>query len=176
MLYKALFLDRDGVINIEKNYLYKISEFEFIDGIFDVCRYFQKLDYFIVVITNQAGIARGLYTEDDFIKLNNWMIGEFKSNNINITKVYYCPHHPEFGVECECRKPRPGMILRAKAEIGIDLQNSILVGDKISDVEAGINAGVGRNYLITTASSIKKSRYFNKISNIKELVKHAKRF
>jgi len=162
MLYKALFLDRDGVINIEKNYLYKISEFEFIDGIFDVCRYFQKLDYFIVVITNQAGIARGLYTEDDFIKLNNWMIGEFKSNNINITKVYYCPHHPEFGVECECRKPRPGMILRAKAEIGIDLQNSILVGDKISDVEAGINAGVGRNYLITTASSIKESRYFNK--------------
>ena len=176
MLYKALFLDRDGVINIEKNYLYKISEFEFIDGIFDVCRYFQKLDYFIVVITNQAGIARGLYTEDDFIKLNNWMIGEFKSNNINITKVYYCPHHPEFGVECECRKPRPGMILRAKAEIGIDLQNSILVGDKISDVEAGINAGVGRNYLITTASSIKESIYFNKISNIKELVKHAKRF
>ena len=159
MLYKALFLDRDGVINIEKNYLYKISEFEFIDGIFDVCRYFQKLDYFIVVITNQAGIARGLYTEDDFIKLNNWMIGEFKSNNINITKVYYCPHHPEFGVECECRKPRLGMILRAKAEIGIDLQNSILVGDKISDVEAGINAGVGRNYLITTASSIKESRY-----------------
>lgn len=176
MLYKALFLDRDGVINIEKNYLYKISEFEFMDGIFDVCRYFQRLDYFIVVITNQAGIARGLYTEDDFIKLNNWMIGEFKSNNVNITKVYYCPHHPEFGVECECRKPRPGMILRAKAEIGIDLQNSILVGDKISDVEAGINAGVGRNYLITTASSIKESRYFNKISNIKELVKYAKRF
>ena len=176
MLYKALFLDRDGVINIEKNYLYKISEFEFIDGIFDVCRYFQKLDYFIVVITNQAGIARGLYTEDDFIKLNNWMIGEFKSNNVNITKVYYCPHHPEFGVECECRKPRPGMILRAKAEIGIDLQNSILVGDKISDVEAGINAGIGRNYLITTDSSIKESIYFNKISNIKELVKHAKRF
>ncbi|MBE9818744.1 D-glycero-alpha-D-manno-heptose-1,7-bisphosphate 7-phosphatase [Campylobacter concisus] len=176
MLHKALFLDRDGVINIEKNYLYKISEFEFIDGIFDVCRYFQRLDYFIVVITNQAGIARGLYTEDDFIKLNNWMIGEFKSNNINITKVYYCPHHPEFGVECECRKPRPGMILRAKAEIGIDLQNSILVGDKISDVEAGINAGIGRNYLITTDSSIKESIYFNKISNIKELVKYAKRF
>ncbi|WP_107691894.1 D-glycero-alpha-D-manno-heptose-1,7-bisphosphate 7-phosphatase [Campylobacter concisus] len=176
MLHKALFLDRDGVINIEKNYLYKISEFEFIDGIFDVCRYFQRLDYFIVVITNQAGIARGLYTEDNFIKLNNWMIGEFKSNNINITKVYYCPHHPEFGVECECRKPRPGMILRAKAEIGIDLQNSILVGDKISDVEAGINAGIGRNYLITTDSSIKESIYFNKISNIKELVKYAKRF
>lgn len=151
---KALFLDRDGVINKEKNYLYKIEDFEFIDGVFETCKYFQDNGYLIIVITNQAGIARGKYTEDDYQTLTNWMIKEFEKNNIKISKVYYCPHHPDFSGDCECRKPNPGMILQAKKDFDIDLSQSILVGDKNSDIEAGINAGIKMNYLVETGHEI----------------------
>ena len=151
---KALFLDRDGVINKEKNYLYKIEDFEFIDGVFETCKYFQEKGYLIIVITNQAGIARGKYTEDDYQTLTNWMIKEFEKNNIKISKVYYCPHHPDFSGDCECRKPNPGMILQAKKDFDIDLSQSILVGDKNSDIEAGINAGIKMNYLVETGHEI----------------------
>ncbi|WP_434637398.1 D-glycero-beta-D-manno-heptose 1,7-bisphosphate 7-phosphatase [Sulfurimonas sp. NW7] len=146
---KALFLDRDGVINVEKNYVYKIEDFEFVDGIFDVCKHFQSQGYIIIVITNQAGIARGYYSEDDFHKLTRWMLEEFSKEGINISKVYHCPHHPEFTGECECRKPKPGMILEAQKEFDIDLSKSILVGDKESDIKSGINAGIGVNYLLS---------------------------
>ncbi len=153
---KALFLDRDGVVNKEKNYLYKIEDFEFIDGVFETCRYFQDKGYLIIIITNQAGIARGKYTEKDFEILTNWMLEEFRKENIRISKVYHCPHHPDFSGECECRKPKPKMILDAQREFDINLQNSILVGDKNSDIEAGINAGIYQNYLITTGHKIFK--------------------
>jgi len=121
---KALFLDRDGVVNKEKNYLYKIEDFEFIDGVFETCRYFQDKDYLIIIITNQAGIAREKYTENDFKILTEWMIKEFEKESIKISKVYYCPHHPDFSAECECRKPKPRMILDAQKEFDIDLKNS----------------------------------------------------
>ena len=124
---KALFLDRDGVINVEKDYLYKIKDFEFIDGIFDLCRYYQKLGFIIVVVTNQSGIDRGYYTKEDFDILTSWMVKEFSSNNINIKKVYYCSHHPKISGECSCRKPNPGMLLRASKELNIDLKNSIMI-------------------------------------------------
>lgn len=167
---KALFLDRDGVINIEKNYLYKIEDFEFIDGIFDLCKTYQQDGYIIIVITNQAGIARGYYTEDDFYNLTQWMIEEFKHKGILISKVYHCPHHPEFTGECQCRKPNPGMILSAQKEFDIDLDNSILVGDKISDVEAGINAGICKIYLISSEIEINfDMRDIHIISNLIEL-------
>ena len=139
---KALFLDRDGVINKEKNYLYKIENFEFIDGVFETCKYFQDNGYLIIVITNQAGIARGKYSEDDFSKLTKWMIQEFEKKNIKISKVYHCPHHPDFTGECECRKPKPKMILDAQKEFNIDLIHSILIGDKNSDIEAGIGCNL----------------------------------
>lgn len=147
---KALFLDRDGVINKEKNYLYKIEDFEFIDGVFDTCRYFQDLGYLIIVITNQAGIARGKYTEKDFDILTTWMIKEFEKEKITISKVYHCPHHPDFSGECACRKPNTGMLIQAQNEFDLDLSQSILVGDKNSDIEAGIKAGVKLNYLVRT--------------------------
>lgn len=168
---KVLFLDRDGVVNIEKNYLYKIEDFEFIDGIFEVCKYFQDMGYLIVVITNQAGIARGKYTEEDFERLTKWMIGRFNDYNIKITKVYYCPHHPDFSIDCECRKPKPKMIIDAQKEFNIDLKNSILIGDKNSDVEAGIRAGINRNYLIRTGQKI-DNNIFNVriIDNLYELI------
>lgn len=151
---KALFLDRDGVINKEKNYLYKIEDFEFIDGVFETCKYFQDKGYLIIVITNQAGIARGKYTEKDYQILTDWMMNEFKKQDINIKKVYHCPHHPDFSGECECRKPNPGMILQAQQEFDIDLSQSILVGDKNSDIEAGIKVGIEKNYLVNTGHKI----------------------
>lgn len=156
---KALFLDRDGVINKEKNYLYKIEDFEFIDGVFEACKYFQEKGYLLIIITNQAGIARGKYTEEDYQLLTSWMIKEFEKENIIISKVYHCPHHPDFSGECECRKPNIGMLLEAKKDFDLDLSQSILVGDKNSDIEAGIKAEVGMNYLVSTGHGIEENKF-----------------
>jgi D-glycero-D-manno-heptose 1,7-bisphosphate phosphatase len=139
---KALFLDRDGVINVDKNYVYKISDFEFTDGIFELCRKYQEGGYIIIVVTNQAGIARKIFSEDDFLILTEWMILQFKEKGINIKKVYYCPHHPDFTGECFCRKPNPGLLLRAQKEYDIDMSESVLIGDKQSDILAGEKAGI----------------------------------
>jgi len=123
----ALFLDRDGVINIEKNYLYKIEDFEFIDGIFELSKFFQDKGFLIFVVTNQSGIARGYYSEDDFLKLTAWMEDEFLKKGIKISKTYFCPHHPDITGECECRKPKPGMFLQARDEFNVDLEKSVIV-------------------------------------------------
>ena len=170
---KAFFLDRDGVINKEKNYLYKIEDFEFIDGVFETCKYFQEKGFLIIIITNQAGIARGKYTEGDYQILTDWMIKEFEKKNIKISKVYHCPHHPDFSENCECRKPKSGLILLAKKDFDIDLSQSILVGDKNSDIEAGINAGIKMNYLIRTGHEIDRNRFNVKIiKSLKNLMKN----
>ena len=142
MKKKALFLDRDGVINHDFNHVYKISEFQFIDGIFEFCNFFFKKGYLIIVITNQAGIAKSFYNENDFYILSEWMKDCFEKKFIKIEKIYFCPHHPDFSGPCDCRKPNPGMILRAKNDLNIDLKQSILVGDKNSDINAGLNAGI----------------------------------
>ncbi len=145
----ALFLDRDGVINVEKNYLHKKEDFEFIDGIFDLCHAYQDNGYLIVVVTNQSGIARGYYTEDDFADLTFWMIDTFASKDIKIEKVYHCPHHPDINGECECRKPHPGMLLQAEKELNVDLKHSLLIGDSERDIQAAHNAGVKETYLFS---------------------------
>lgn len=155
-LGRALLLDRDGVINKEKGYVHDRTNFEFIDGIFELGVIAKKHGYKIVVITNQAGIARGFYSEADFLKLTEWMLQQFEAEGISIDKVYYSPFHPTAGIgrykkDHASRKPRPGMILRAKHELRLDLSNSILVGDKVSDIEAGIAAGVGCNILLASA-------------------------
>ena len=139
----ALFLDRDGVINVDHGHVGKQEDFEFIPGIFDVCRIAKQLGYLIFVVTNQSGIGRGYYTEQDFLKLNYWMCGVFKDHGVEIDKVYYCQH-----LDSPDRKPRPGMILRAVSEFNVDLSRSILVGDRETDVQAGISAGVGINLLL----------------------------
>lgn len=168
---KAVFLDRDGVINIDHGYTHTIEEFEFYEGVFAACRRFQSLGYIIVVVTNQAGIARGYYTESDFETLTDWMLGQFKEQGVDISGVYHCPHHAtegfgEYKVACDCRKPEPGMLLAAAAELDIDLSASLIVGDKESDIEAGRNAGLKKCILIsekenetvkTQADSIAKS-------------------
>lgn len=145
---KALFLDRDGTINIEKDYVYKIEDFEFLPGIFELIKKYQDNGFLIIIITNQSGIARGFYTDKDFKILNDWMIQSFKSEGIKISKVYYCPHHPKITGDCSCRKPKPGMINQAIEEFNIDRVNSVLIGDKKRDILAGQNAEIGKNLYI----------------------------
>lgn len=137
---KAIFLDRDGVINIEKEYLYKIEEFEFIDGVIDALRYLQDLGYLLFVITNQSGIGRGYYKKEDYLKLTHWMIDTLDEYGICISQVEYCPHTPDD--TCHCRKPKTGMIENIQKNYEIDFDNSWLIGDKNSDIECAINAGI----------------------------------
>jgi D-glycero-D-manno-heptose 1,7-bisphosphate phosphatase len=148
----ALFLDRDGVINVEKSYVHHIKDFEFVDGIFELCRAAIEKGMRIVVVTNQAGIGRGFYTEAQFQTLTDWMLNRFDEEEVHITAMYFCPFHPEHGVglyrkESYDRKPNPGMIFRARDEYGINLSKSILIGDKESDITAGRAAGVGLTIL-----------------------------
>lgn len=166
---KALFLDRDGVVNVEKNYLYKKEDFEFIDGIFELCKYYERLGYLIIIITNQSGIARGFYTEEEFLSLTKWMNQKFLQEGIHISEVYFCPHLPSLSGECQCRKPNPGMILDAAKKFNIDINNSLFIGDKESDVEAGLNAGIKTNYLFDPngiAKSSKATKIIHKFSEI----------
>lgn len=139
---KALFLDRDGVVNVDKGHVFLKEQFEFNEGIFDLCRKYQEEGYLLIIITNQAGIAKGYYSEADFLRLTDWMINEFADNGIVISKVYYCPHHPDITGPCTCRKPEPGMILQAVSEFDLDISKCFLAGDKESDLEAGRKAGI----------------------------------
>lgn len=153
---RALFLDRDGVINKDKAYVYRQSDFEFIPGIFDLCRNATEKGYLLFVVTNQAGIGRGYYTEHDFDRLTQWMCGMFAREGAAIANVYYCPTHPIHGLgsykrESAFRKPNPGMILQASREFSLNLSASLLVGDKESDMQAGMAAGVGTNLLFLDA-------------------------
>ncbi len=137
---KAIFLDRDGVINKEKDYLYKIEDFEFIDGCFDSLINLQEKGFLIFIITNQSGIGRGYYKEEDFFKLNRWMLDEFSKKQIKISQVEYCKHGPN--EDCKCRKPKTGMIDNILKNFEIDLLNSWLIGDKNSDIQCARNSGI----------------------------------
>ena len=170
-MQKALFLDRDGVINIEKDYLYKIKDFEFIDGIFELCRHYKELGYLIFVVTNQSGIARDYYNIDDFNSLTLWMQKEFLKREIKLENVYFCPHHPDISGECSCRKPKPGMLLKAKKEFNVDLKKSILIGDKERDIEAGLNAGLRQTYLFDVADEILNSKATKIVKNLNDIWK-----
>ena len=164
----ALFLDRDGVVNIEKNYLHKIEDFEFIDDIFALCKKYQSLGYLIIVVTNQSGIARGYYSEEDFELLTRWMVDVFDRENIHISEVYHCPHHPDISGACSCRKPEPGMLLEAAKKYNIDLENSLLVGDSERDITAAHRAGLKETYLFSPDA--KSSEATKIIRALKELV------
>jgi D-glycero-D-manno-heptose 1,7-bisphosphate phosphatase len=147
---RALFLDRDGVINVDKNYVCRSEDFEFLPGIFDLCQTAQEACFIPIVVTNQAGIGRGFYTEDDFRRLTAWMLEQFRARGIRVGQVYHCPYHPTAGIgaylrESFDRKPNPGMLLRAKDEFALDLTNSVLVGDRDTDIAAGRAAGVRHN-------------------------------
>lgn len=143
---KAVFLDRDGVINEDSGYVSKIADFHFIDGVFEALKGFSDLGFLLIIVTNQSGISRGFYTLEEFEILNSFMLGEFQKNGILIDKVYFCPHSPE--ENCECRKPKAGMILRALSEFDIDPDKSILIGDKPSDIQAANLANLAKSYQI----------------------------
>lgn len=153
---KVIFLDRDGVINHDYGYVGKIENFEFIDGVFSTCKYFINLGYKIIIITNQSGIGRGYYSENDFSILTNWMIKEFNKNDIDILKVYHCPHIPSDN--CDCRKPNPLMITKAVEEFDIDLDNSWLIGDNISDIDTAINSKI-KNYILIDSQKNNQKDY-----------------
>jgi D-glycero-D-manno-heptose 1,7-bisphosphate phosphatase len=154
MPIKTIFLDRDGVINKDINYLHKIDDFEFINGIFDVCLYFQNLGYKIIIITNQSGISRGYYTESDYQKLTQWMLEQFQYKNVNILDVFHCPHGPDS--TCDCRKPKPGMLIEAKINHNIDMEKSWMIGDKERDIRAANDAGIINTILVRSGHKIDK--------------------
>jgi len=135
---KALFLDRDGIINQDSAYPHKPEQIEFIDEIFELCKTASSKGYMLIVVTNQAGVARGYFTEDDVRKLHQWMSEQFQLRGIILTAFYYCPFHPKGKIEkyrqdSDCRKPAPGMILQAVKDYNIDIKSSLMVGDKPSD-------------------------------------------
>src|SRR6266704_6087256 len=142
---RAVFLDRDGTINIEKEYLYQIAEFEFIPGAEEAIRLLNQAGILVVVVTNQSGVARGFYTEDDVENLHRHIAHELELFGAHINAWLYCPHHPagkgSYALPCMCRKPLPGMLNAAAARYGIDLENSTMIGDKLADIEAGDAAG-----------------------------------
>ena len=152
---RALFLDRDGVINEDYGYVNRVSECRFIDGIFDLVKEANRLGVLVFVLTNQSGIGRGYYTESDFHALMNWILGEFSSKNAVIHDYFFCPHHPVFAIGdyrryCDCRKPSPGMFFRARDLYSVDLERSVMIGDRISDLRAAKLASVPVRWLFNT--------------------------
>ena len=168
-MQKVLFLDRDGVINVEKDYLYKIEDFEFIDGVFDTLKYANKLGFKIIIITNQSGIGRKYYTKEQYDKLTLWLKEQFKNNSTDITEIFCCPHTPTDN--CTCRKPNIGMINNASKLLKIDFENSWLVGDKSSDIQTAINANIPNTVQVCSGHSFDKNNSKAKyvLNSIKEL-------
>ncbi|WP_375056209.1 D-glycero-beta-D-manno-heptose 1,7-bisphosphate 7-phosphatase [Zobellella sp. DQSA1] len=159
MAKAAIFLDRDGVINKDTGYVSQSDDFIFIDGVIDALRLLKQKGYLLVVVTNQSGIARGLFTEDDFMRLTEWMDWSLADRDVDLDGIYFCPHHPTEGggaetKVCDCRKPAPGMLLEAARELSIDLTASYMVGDKVSDLKAAEAAGVGHKILVRTGKAI----------------------
>lgn len=148
-LRPAAFLDRDGVLNDDQGYTHRVADFHWLPGAVQACKRLQDAGYALVVVTNQSGVARGMYTLDDVDTLHTHMQQELAAAGVVLTGIYRCPHLPTaevaaYRLDCSCRKPRPGLLLQAMAEHGLDPARSLLVGDRVSDVQAGQAAGVAR--------------------------------
>ena len=178
---KALFMDRDGVINVDKNYVYKIADCEFIEGIFDFCQEAKEEGYKLIVITNQAGIAKNKYSKVDYFNLRDYIHKTFSQKGCALDAEYYCPYHPEaiiqeYKKDSYDRKPNPGMILKAAKDFNIDLEQSILIGDKESDIESAQKAGIGtsirfidENFIYEPRESKADFVWLNSLKEIKSL-------
>ena len=146
MKNKFVLLDRDGVINVEKSYLHKIEDFEYEKNVVEGLLKLRDLGYRFAIITNQAGIARGYYTEEDYLKLQSFIEDDLFKKGIKIEKSYFCPHHPnvtgKYGIECDCRKPNTGNFELAIKEFDIDVKNSFMIGDKITDLIPAEKLGI----------------------------------
>ena len=148
---RALFLDRDGVINVNHGYVHTVDATDWVPGIFDLARHAYDTGWVLVVVTNQAGIARGYYSRADFVEYTRWMHAEFARHGAPLLATYYCPHHPEgkleaLRVNCNCRKPKPGMLLAAVSDWNISPARSSMVGDHDTDLQAAHAAGIGRRW------------------------------
>ncbi|WP_273746283.1 D-glycero-beta-D-manno-heptose 1,7-bisphosphate 7-phosphatase [Morganella morganii] len=155
----AVFLDRDGTINVDTGYVHKVDDFQFIENAIEAMQSIKQMGYALIIVTNQAGIARGMYTEDQFMHLTEWMDWSLADRGVDLDGIYYCPHHPEGTVEefrqvCNCRKPAPGMLLDAQKYLKIDMGNSYMVGDKLDDMLAGRAAEVGTTVLVRTGKPV----------------------
>jgi D-glycero-D-manno-heptose 1,7-bisphosphate phosphatase len=152
---KAAFIDRDGVLNEERAFVHRIEDFAFVPGAIEALQALQAGGYLLVVITNQSGIARGIYSEADYLALTGHMRAQLAAAGVTLDAVEYCPHLPDAALEryrldCDCRKPKPGMLRRAIRALDIEPGASLLVGDRLSDIEAGRTAGIGRCFLVRT--------------------------
>ncbi|MDH1289682.1 D-glycero-beta-D-manno-heptose 1,7-bisphosphate 7-phosphatase [Comamonas terrigena] len=156
---KAAFIDRDGVINEERNYVHRIEDFVLLPGVIEGLALLRDADYRLIVVTNQAGISRGYYDQAAMEILHNHLRAILADNGIELDAIYFCPHHPqgcinELAIECDCRKPAPGMLLKAARDFDLDLSSSILIGDKLSDIQAGKRAGVGQTVIVKSGHFI----------------------
>nr|WP_256548407.1 D-glycero-beta-D-manno-heptose 1,7-bisphosphate 7-phosphatase [Xenorhabdus bovienii] len=152
-------MDRDGTINIDHGYVHEIDNFQFIDGAIEAMLELKKMGYALVLVTNQSGIAREMFTEDQFLQLTEWMDWSLADRGVDLDGIYYCPHHPEGSTDaykknCHCRKPQPGMLLDAQKELSIDMSASYMVGDKIEDMLAANAANVGTKVLVRTGKAV----------------------
>ncbi len=155
----AIFIDRDGTINVDHGYVYEINRFQFIDGVINACHTLKRMGFKQVLITNQSGIARGKFSEKQFIFLTKWMNWFLAHYGVEFDRIYYCPHHPEAIIKkycqvCYCRKPQPGMLLHALHELNIDISSSYIVGDKLEDIQAGRAVGIGTTVLVRSGQSL----------------------
>ena len=167
---RALFLDRDGVINNDLGYVHKQKDVIFLPGIFELVKKAKSLNYLVVIVTNQSGIGRGYFSIAQFNKLTSWMKKKFLENDGFIDAVYYCPYHPTEGIDnykfdSPYRKPNPGMINKAALDLDINLSDSIMVGDNLTDMQAGKSAGINKLFLYK-----KKSNYFHSIDSLHQLI------
>ena len=156
---KAVFLDRDGTLNIDYGYVHKIDDFHFIEGSIEALKKLKEMGYLLVLVTNQSGIARGYFTEQEFLQLTEWMDWSLADRDVDLDGIYYCPHHPEaklaeFKQDCDCRKPKSGMLLQAIEELNIDPARSIMIGDKIEDLCAGQGAKIRTNILVRMGKEV----------------------
>ena len=147
LMNRAVFLDRDGTINKDKDYLYRVGDCEYIEGAVDALRFLTEQGYRLIIITNQSGIARGYYTERDYLLFMDWMIADLEKQGVHISGHYWCPHLPGAGIKkydvvCDCRKPKTGLFYKAVSEHEIDLNNSFAIGDRFRDLEICMNTGV----------------------------------
>jgi D-glycero-D-manno-heptose 1,7-bisphosphate phosphatase len=166
---KAIFLDRDGVINKDVGYLHQISEFSFIDGTIEALQYLSSKNFLLFIITNQSGIARGYYSEADFEVLSNWLLSFLKKKKIIITEILHCPHITSDN--CNCRKPNTGMIDEIKIKYEIDIENSWIIGDKKSDIDCGLKSGINNTIQVRSGhyfdDSESNAKYI--LNSIKEI-------
>ena len=186
---KAIFLDRDGTINKDKQYLYRIEDFEFLPKVKEALLEFQKMGYLLIIVTNQSGIARGYYSEDEYLMLSNWLRSELMLYGVHIEKEYYCPHHEnsifsKYRVHCNCRKPRLGMYEKAIEEYQLDIENCIAVGDKFRDCAVALKYPmkaflIGTNEKSDIVNRVKSGEYASifyakTLYNVAEILKSTK--